>query len=434
LFISAACVLSACFPGQHISSTYTKIFAMERKMLWVAFLVLFLSWASANARKIVIFEHSGPLMITQEIFDTGDGILVREETHGVVFGGDVQELVPRIAVVKEKLAEGLSKMLNIAPYLAGFPLKDTGFRREERLALQGSSFQIICNACIEVSEQAEKVLSDPKTLEDIEELSKSICMSLPSNFSAQCDEMSKMYIQEAIAMLQDYLSKDKLCISTGLCNGNNDDLEIKISRNGKISALDVGDDTTCAVCEQFIEGAINYVSQNKTQSEFLFALHQTCSKLKIFSTECDSLVDYYGSLLFMEIGTIKPSEFCQKISYCRGSDSLFLEQEQNCDVCRAAISEIKTELEDPEKKLKVIEMMLDGCKRVPAYAKECRKLVFEYGPLILTNVEKFIDSNDICSEIHVCEPAGKFENNMDVHSQPLIELPSSKVSNHASSK
>ena len=96
----------------------------------------------------------------------------------------------------------------------------------------------------------------------------------------------KTYIEETITILQDYLSKDNLCISTGLCTGNsNIDSGIEVSRQGKISPFDVDDDTTCAACEQFIEQAISYASQNKTQSEFISLLHQTCSKLKIFSTE-----------------------------------------------------------------------------------------------------------------------------------------------------
>uniref|UniRef100_A0A0C9RXJ5 TSA: Wollemia nobilis Ref_Wollemi_Transcript_5758_1687 transcribed RNA sequence n=1 Tax=Wollemia nobilis TaxID=56998 RepID=A0A0C9RXJ5_9CONI len=405
---------------------------MEMKILSVAFLIIFLSWTSTEARKIVVFERSGPWAIRQEISDGGGQLFIKEESHGVVFGRDVQELVPRLAIVKEKLAEGLWRMLNVGPHLSGFPLKETVARKGEGLTLHGSPFQFVCNACIMVSKQAEEVLSNPDTLKNIEELTKNLCKSLPSNFSAQCDEMSQMYIQEAIAMMQDYLSEDKLCISTGLCNGNNYGSQIKLNWNTEILPLDVHDDTTCAVCEQFVEEAVYYVDQNKTRSEILSALHQTCSKLKMFSTECDSLVDYYASLFFMELETVKPKEFCQKISYCSDSSSLSLKLEQNCDLCRAAMSEVKAELEDPETKMKMIEMMLDGCKRVPTYTKECKRLVFEYGPVILTNMEKYLDSNDICSELHVCESqAGKLENKINDRVHPLIELPSSESSNQA---
>ncbi|OIC44760.1 hypothetical protein A7L55_21050 [Acinetobacter baumannii] len=80
-------------------------------------------------------------------------------------------------------------------------------------------------------------------------------------------------------------------------------------------------------------------------------------------------------------------------------------------------------------------MLLDGCKRVAGHEQECKKLVFEYGPLILTNLEKYLDSNDICSKIHVCEDAtrdaGKID---DLNGQSIIKLPSSESSAHAHSK
>ena len=47
------------------------------------------------------------------------------------------------------------------------------------------------------------------------------------------------YIQEAVSLLQDYLSEDKLCIGAGLCDGkNNNDLQYKLGN--------------CDVCESAI--------------------------------------------------------------------------------------------------------------------------------------------------------------------------------------
>jgi len=39
------------------------------------------------------------------------------------------------------------------------------------------------------------------------------------------------------------------------------------------------------MCEELIEEATYYVSQNTTQAQVLAALHQTCSKLGVFGTE-----------------------------------------------------------------------------------------------------------------------------------------------------
>lgn len=430
---------------------------MEARMLWIALLVFLITWKNADARKIVIFEHSeipvrgrfslhfpsvqtncgnGPLLIRQEVFNLANGILIREEAQQVVFGGDMPESVPRLSRVNQKLAEGLSKMLNIVPRLSEVPLEKT-VSRSGGLKFHGSSLGLFCNTCMEVSKQAEEVLSDPETLENAVKLAKSICNELPSDLSAKCDEMLGTYIQEVVSTLQDYLSQDKLCIGTGLCNGNNNnDLQYKLGMGRNTPSLDAGDDTTCVMCEQFIEEATYYASQNTTQSEVLAALHQTCSKLGVFGTKCKTMVDYYAPIIFLEIATISPKEFCQKISICSDSSSLALNREKNnCDVCESAILEIETHLKDPETKMKVIEMLLDGCKRVQGHEQECKKLVFEYGPLILTNLEKYLDSNDICSQIHVCEHATRdSEKNDDLNGQSFIKLPSLESSAHAHSK
>ena len=147
------------------------------------------------------------------------------------------------------------------------------------------------------------------------------------------------------------------------------------------------------------------------------------------------MVDYYAPLIFVEITTSSPKEFCQKMSICSDSSTLALNRQQNnCDVCESAIIEIEMHLKDPETKMKVIEMLLNGCKRVPGHEQECRKLVFEYGPLLLTNLEKYLDSNDIFSQIHVCEHAtGDNETNADLNGQLFIKLPSLDSSAHAHS-
>lgn len=430
---------------------------MEARMLWIALLVFLITWKNTDARKIVIFEHAeipvrgrfslhfprfptncgnGPLLIRQEVFNLANGIFIREEAQRIVLGGDMPESVPRLSRVNKKVAEGLWKMLNTVPRLSAVPLEKT-VSKSGGLNFHGSSLGVFCNTCMEVSKQAEEALSNPETLKNVESLAKSICNELPSDLSAKCDEMLGTYIQEAVSVLQDYLSQDKLCIGTGLCDGkNNDDLQYKLGMGRNIPSLNAGDDKTCAMCEELIEEATYYVSQNTTQAQVLVALHQTCSKLGVFGTECHSMVDYYAPLIFVEIATISPKEFCQKMSICSDSSSLALNRQQiNCDVCESALNEIETHLKDPETKMKMIEIMLDGCERVPGHVKECKKLVFEYGPLMLTNLEKYLDSNDICSQIHVCEHATRVsEKNVDLNGQSFIKLPSLESSAHAHSK
>lgn len=39
---------------------------------------------------------------------------------------------------------------------------------------------------------------------------------------------------------------------------------------------------------------------------------------------------------------------------------------------------------------------------------QCKRLVFQYGPIILANAEKFLESTDICAAAHVCRSGRKY--------------------------
>lgn len=52
----------------------------------------------------------------------------------------------------------------------------------------------------------------------------------------------------------------------------------------------------------------------------------------------------------------------------------------------------------------MLELLLKACGTIKPYAKKCKKLVFEFAPVILVNTEQFPEQNDICAILHVCEP------------------------------
>jgi saposin len=74
----------------------------------------------------------------------------------------------------------------------------------------------------------------------------------------------------------------------------------------------------------------------------------------------------------------------------------------NCEACRETVSEVVTKLKDPETKLKIIRLLLKECKSLNNYQDKCKKMVFEYGPLMLTDLQKFLEKKDVCTILHVC--------------------------------
>ncbi|KAL3536600.1 hypothetical protein ACH5RR_005061 [Cinchona calisaya] len=167
-------------------------------------------------------------------------------------------------------------------------------------------------------------------------------------------------------------------------------------------------DQVCTLCEEFTVEAVNYLANNKTQTEILEILHKTCSKMRSFKQQCITLVDYYAPLIFLEISSVQPKEFCQKVDLCEEIVSISRSLSKNsCELCHNVVSEAITKLKDPDTQLEIVEVLLKACNAVQGYVEKCKRLVFEYVPVILVNAEQFLETKDICTMLHACDSAAQ---------------------------
>ncbi|CAL1378484.1 unnamed protein product [Linum trigynum] len=180
---------------------------------------------------------------------------------------------------------------------------------------------------------------------------------------------------------------------------------VEIQKQGSgIHAADVAKkDQVCTICEQYSAQALEYISNNKTQTEIIGLLHQTCARFPPYKTECISLVDYYAPLFFLEVSSISPEDFCRKVDLCQKVAAIAAKIEEDaCGICHNTVSEVMAKLKDPETQLEIIELLLKACNSMDSRKAQCKKLVFEYGPVILINAEQFLEKTDICTVLHAC--------------------------------
>ncbi|XP_078436539.1 saposin B domain-containing protein [Wolffia australiana] len=176
---------------------------------------------------------------------------------------------------------------------------------------------------------------------------------------------------------------------------------ISVSPEGKAM-----NDNLCTLCEEFASQALDYFHSNKTQEEIIERLHHGCSQLHHLKEQCILLVDYYAPLFFVEVGSVQPEAFCKKVDLCGAQMAVpATKGEDICSTCQRTILEVLTKLKDPETQLDIIQVLLKACNKVEQYKQQCKKLVFEYGPLILVNAEKFLETTDLCVAIRACRPA-----------------------------
>ncbi|TKY65709.1 Prosaposin protein [Spatholobus suberectus] len=160
----------------------------------------------------------------------------------------------------------------------------------------------------------------------------------------------------------------------------------------------------CTLCEEYTTKALDYLNENKTQQEIIDMLHNTCHQLQSFKQKCIALVDYYAPLFFIEIATIQPGEFCHKVNLCQHIAYISLQvQEDGCGFCKDTVSVLLAKLKNSGTKIEIIETLLKVCNSVEKYANKCKRMVFEYGPLVYDNAEKFLERTDICTAIHACK-------------------------------
>ncbi|XWS09482.1 hypothetical protein CRYUN_Cryun40dG0088500 [Craigia yunnanensis] len=183
-------------------------------------------------------------------------------------------------------------------------------------------------------------------------------------------------------------------------------VQINQGQDGEVVEKVSQKDNVCTLCEEFTNEAIDYLSKNKTQTEIVEMLHKSCSRIPSFEQQCITLVDYYAPLFFMEISSIQPEDFCQKVNLCQKVALISSQiREDSCGMCHHAVSEVLIKLKDPDTQLEIIELLLKGCNSVQNYVKKCKRIVFDYGPLILANAEHFLETTDVCTILHACNGA-----------------------------
>ncbi|KAL3615749.1 hypothetical protein CASFOL_040043 [Castilleja foliolosa] len=169
-------------------------------------------------------------------------------------------------------------------------------------------------------------------------------------------------------------------------------------------AQHVKDERLCTLCEEFAGQALNYLSENKTQTEIIDTLHKSCSKIPSFKQQCILLVDYYAPLFFLEVSSIETDQFCRKVDLCQEKVSISHRLSQDkCGVCRNVVTEALLKLKEPDTELEILQLLLKTCNSIGKNVKKCKRLVFQYAPIILVDAEQFLETNDVCTILHACD-------------------------------
>ncbi|BBM97660.1 saposin [Marchantia polymorpha subsp. ruderalis] len=255
----------------------------------------------------------------------------------------------------------------------------------------GLEQNFVCEACLQLSNEAELVLHNPDTEKTLEELFSHVaCNSLMTpKMKAKCTSMVKTYVPDLLVALQTYL-RPELCT------------EVKVCR----PQLQFGKDTkTCALCQDFAADALTYLGSNRTKTQIIVALHLACSRLEELSKQCDLLVDVYAPDLMEHLNNLTPEEFCEMTRLCKPAlATTQLKKRNDCAICQFVILELKFKLRDPKTQERLLEVLGNGCDKVINHVDECKMIVAQYAPFLLANLETILDADVLCTKIGACTP------------------------------
>nr|GMC93820.1 prosaposin-like [Ipomoea batatas] len=166
--------------------------------------------------------------------------------------------------------------------------------------------------------------------------------------------------------------------------------QVQVSGNGDL----------CSQCKELVA---TYSDEQK-QKQLTAQLHGYCYLVSPSPQQCINQVDQSLSSIFEVISSSTPESFCNPFFFCKEGASISqYASNSSCDLCHRAVTEAIQQLKNPDTQVEVLQLLLKACDSAKNISTKCKKLVFEYAPLIMVNAEQFPGTNDICTLLHVCD-------------------------------
>ena len=168
----------------------------------------------------------------------------------------------------------------------------------------------------------------------------------------------------------------------------------------------------CTVCEAIVGFVESYLEQNATVAQIEARLEAACALTGPFATECKALVDAYLPQIIAWVEKNEtPADICTKLGVCNDDKKAVARvavehvagpQDGMCTVCQAIVGFVESYLEQNSTEAQIQARLDAACALTGPFATECKALVDQYLPQIISWVEKNETPADICTQLGVC--------------------------------
>jgi len=306
-----------------------------------------------------------------------------------------------------------------------------------------------CNICREGAREVKQRLSQASQTE-VEDKMLELCGYMGS-FSTACMETVLDQSTEIYKMLTKQFDEE-ICDLSGLCSQSFEKVPA--------TTLQEGEDIQCEFCEKVIQHWIDVYASNSSLQEFKAILDGICEKVdKKNSDHCKHIVDDYYIPAFEFIRTqLKPHMVCSAVGLCSPNSlqtskappaismvklspaqrspapgalnerlyvpaSVIQTNSPSCVMCEYVINTLDNYIEDRSNEVAIKKAVESICDKMPGAVKaKCDKFVETYEPAIVAFIVNNIDSDKICSMLHLCDAEENYNNPSLLQSNSEISL------------
>ena len=228
---------------------------------------------------------------------------------------------------------------------------------------------------------------------------------------------------------------EEICDLSGLCSQSFEKIPA--------TTLQEGEDIQCEFCEKVIQHWIDVYASNSSLQEFKAILDGICEKVdKKNADHCKHIVDDYYIPAFEFIRTqLRPHMVCSVVGLCSSNllqspktskappaiamvklspakrqpvpgalnerlyvpASVVQANSPSCVMCEYVINSLDNYIEDRTNEAGIKKAVESICDKMPGSVKaKCDKFVETYEPAIVAFIVNNIDSDKICSMLHLC--------------------------------
>ncbi|XP_072050132.1 uncharacterized protein [Amphiura filiformis] len=259
-----------------------------------------------------------------------------------------------------------------------------------------------CMDCKAFFNDTKMMLSNATTQKEILNELKMVC-SLLGDLADQCNSLIDQYGPLVFDLLLPELDPTSICGTLGFCQGMDyEELIYPLAKVViKLRTLPLAD--VCTDCKAFFTDVLQMLNTPANQQTIIAALEQVCPLLGSLSSECKSLLDQFGPVLFNVLTNWTPTDACNTINFCGGQLRLKLKTGDPCTDCKAFFNDTKMMLSNATVQKEILNELKMVCSLLGDLADQCNSLIDQYGPLVFDLLLPELDPSSICGTIGFCQ-------------------------------